>query len=135
VITQARSWPGIAEEIADHGEGESTVTLCALDDSGTEIGWLKYERHRYGVSILCAVVGPAYRRRGIASMLMDKVYADNPDAVISRGVVFDNGRRFLAGYDRTRGIGDDLAVPVPDSVLSAAVRLLLSQRGASGRLV
>jgi GNAT superfamily N-acetyltransferase len=135
VITQGRSWPIIAEAITAHGDGEATVTLTAHDDSGTEIGFLKYERYTFGVSVFYVIVEPVYRRRGVASMLMDKVYADNPDAVISRGVVFEDGQRFLAGYDRTRGISDDLAVPVPDPVMAAAVRVLISQRGASGRLV
>ena len=137
MITQVRTWPLIAAEITDHGGHGSTVLLTARDESGTEMGWLQYERHAFGVSLFYVMVEPGYRRRGVASILMDRLYEDNPDAVICRGFVFPDAQRFHTRDNRTRGISDDLAVLIPDDdpVMPATARLLMSRRGASGRLV
>jgi GNAT superfamily N-acetyltransferase len=45
-----------------------------------------------------------FRRRGVASAIMDRVLADSPDTVYELDGSEPDGLRFLRGYERSRGV-------------------------------
>lgn len=89
------------------GRHEIHGIYAAFDrSSGGCLGYLLYGRVGPGIVSRRAYVGlryvftePGHRGKGTASALLDRLYRDNRDADVSRGLATEDGAAWLAAYD------------------------------------
>ncbi|MGW1506113.1 GNAT family N-acetyltransferase [Streptomyces mirabilis] len=89
VLVQLAGWKG------DPGHCWPGCQVIAVLN-GRAVGHLEFYLHpdNASVQVVLVQVEPAFRKRGLASLLMDKLYAAYPDAWINQGIRTDEGARW-----------------------------------------
>lgn len=98
--------PAIRHDCDAAGRHELHGTYWIAGPAGQAIAYLQYGRVTPGVVSDRAYVGlswvytdPLHQGRGFAFALLDRLYRDNRDAEIVRGLATDDGADWLARYD------------------------------------
>ena len=77
---------------AHHGQVDGALT-ASTEEHGV-VGWLGYSLFRKAVHILIVETVREHRRQGVATQLVDRLYADNPGWRIDWGMTTTEGTAF-----------------------------------------
>jgi GNAT superfamily N-acetyltransferase len=82
----------------DYHSGQSYMTTAAYDSDGNCVGWCDWSEYENEISIDMLEVPEKYRRKGIATMIMDVIRAENPGIKIDHGYGSEDGSKWLKAY-------------------------------------
>jgi GNAT superfamily N-acetyltransferase len=87
------------EEMRDYHSGQSYMTAYA-EENREVVGWCNYSIYKNKVYIDMVEVKPEYRRKGIASELMNFIKQENKNMIIVPGMATDEGDKFWKAYKK-----------------------------------
>ncbi|WP_186438531.1 GNAT family N-acetyltransferase [Cohnella terricola] len=104
--------------------------LGCLNDEDEIVGAVSYEREREEFCTICRLmVHPDYLRRGIGSMLLERLLSEEPQSLVWEVTAEIRNYPALALYERFGFERQDTLKPIPEIEMVRLVRLAVPENG------